>query len=131
MDYHGPTRDGPRVCLHNAPIDAICVECAREALDNFDKLKPSSDALVSALETLAEMGQPARMTLGAYSYINVIKAAFDGYYYHYHLADELAATISTRGACMAAVSRYRASMKRSAKVRREREPSLAEMEREA
>jgi hypothetical protein len=35
--YHGPTRDGPRVCLHNAPIDDDCLDCAREICKRFEE----------------------------------------------------------------------------------------------
>jgi len=62
MDYHGPTRDGPSVCLHNAPIDATCVDCARETCEdytNHDALK-----VLEALDTLAKMGQKAQLDHG-------------------------------------------------------------------
>jgi len=65
MDYHGPTRDGPSVCLHNAPIDAICVDCARETCEAYPNLE-ATDALkvLEALDTLAMMGQKAQLDHG-------------------------------------------------------------------
>ena len=33
----GVTPDGPRTCLHNAPIKADCLDCARELCEGFEQ----------------------------------------------------------------------------------------------
>ena len=74
MDYHGPTRDGPRVCLHNAPIDATCVDCAREVCEAYtdhDALK-----VLEALDTLAMMGQKAQLDQGRIVAVPEYKAMY-------------------------------------------------------
>ena len=128
MDYHGPTRDGPRACLHDAPIDAICVECAREAVANFGRTALTAEDAIVALETLAECDQPARLTTPE----GIVAVRKGKYGYDYYLAAEGddVVVFTTRRICKGAVSRYRARLKRSAKARQEREPSLASMRRE-
>lgn len=59
--YSGPTRDGPRTCLHGAPIDTVCVDCALEVLQTA--LNASNEALIRGLEALAEVRQSARIEI--------------------------------------------------------------------
>ena len=66
MAYSGPTRDGPRVCLHNAPIDATCVDCARERCEAYTSHERRWPAgfIINDLDTLAKMGQTAKLVHG-------------------------------------------------------------------
>ena len=77
MTYHGPTREGPPECLHNAPIDAICLECERWALSP-DSPTQRPLRLVEALENLALNDQRAHLPLSEGAYVIVTKCECDG-----------------------------------------------------
>ncbi len=54
----GMTPDGPRECIHNAPIEAICLDCEREICQQWEKDPASkgSERVLQALERRAEGG---------------------------------------------------------------------------
>jgi len=52
------TPDGPRICIHDAPIEAICLDCEREICERWEKdplgASVSSMRVLQALERRAE-----------------------------------------------------------------------------
>ena len=93
MTKHGPPRDGPNVCLHNAPIDAVCLECERWALSPDSPIQRPL-RLVEALENLALNDQRAHLPLNGGAYVVVTKceckyaAVAQHAPHHYYASDE-------------------------------------------